>query len=96
MDVVNSVNGVPIRMTTERWYHIERVHNYLYGYYDDVLRTVEQPDVVTQGHGGSLIAHRGFGKKRYWAVVYKELKNDGFIITAYMTDRRKGRKVWPK
>lgn len=96
MDVVYSINGVPIRMTAERWYHIVVTHNDVAGYYDDVLRTVERPDVVTQGHRGSLIAYRGYGKRRYLAVIYKELRNDGFIITAYFTAERKGKKVWPK
>jgi len=96
MDIVYSVNGVPIRLTAERWYHIVETHDYLAGYYDAVLRTVEQPDVVTQGHRGSLIAYRGFGKKGYLAVIYKELRSDGFIITAYIATHRKGKKVWPK
>jgi hypothetical protein len=76
MDIVYSVNGVPIRMTSERWYHIVETHDYMGGYYHEVLRTVEHPDFVTQGYRGSLIAHRGFGRTGYLVVIYKELKSE--------------------
>ena len=54
MDIVHSVNGVPIRMTAERWKHIVENHNDLAGYYESVLRTVEGPDLVLPGYGGTL------------------------------------------
>ena len=59
MDVVHSVNGVPIRMTDERWKHIMENHNDLAGHYENVLETVENPDLVLPGYGGTLIALRG-------------------------------------
>ena len=69
------------------------------GHYDDVLDTVEEPDLVIQGYGGALIAIKGMGRKRYLGVIYKEFagRRDGFILSAYFTskiDRRKT--VWPK
>jgi hypothetical protein len=42
-DVAYSVDDVPIRLTTERWFHIVENHDDLAGCYDDVLRTVEEP-----------------------------------------------------
>ena len=50
MNIVHSVNNVPIRFPRERWFHIVENHNDLAGYYDDVLRTVEEPDLVLQGY----------------------------------------------
>jgi hypothetical protein len=44
MDVVYSINRVPIRLTDERWNHIINARDELVGYYDDCLRTVENPD----------------------------------------------------
>jgi len=96
MDVAYSVNGVPIRLTAERWFHIVENHDDLAGHYDDVLNTVENPDLILRGHRGSLIAVRGAGQGIYLAVVYRQLsQDDGFIITAFFTskvDRRKA--IW--
>lgn len=39
-DVALSVDGVPIRLTDERWVHIVENHDDLAGYYDDVLEAV--------------------------------------------------------
>lgn len=98
MDRVRSVNGVPIRLSHERWTHIVENHNDLAGYYDQVLATVEKPDLVVRGYGGALIALKGVAKGKYLAVVYKELSpKNGFIVSAYFTRRPdKRRKVWPK
>lgn len=98
MDRVRSVNGVPIRLTDERWRHIVESHNYLAGYYDQVLATVERPDCVIAGYGGALIAIKGIARRRYLAVVYKERSpNDGFVLSAYFTDQfSRRRRVWPK
>ncbi len=97
-DIAYSVDDVPIRLTTERWFHIVENHDDLAGRYDEVLCTVEEPDLIFRGYRGSLIAVRGFGRKRYLAVVYRQLSaEDGFIITAYFTskiDRRKA--IWKK
>ena len=77
------MNGVPIRLTEERWFHIVESHNDLAGHYDDVLNTIEHPDFVLKGYKGALIAIKGIAKRRYLAVVYKELKrNDGFVLSA--------------
>lgn len=86
MDVVNSVHGVPIRLTAERWQHIVDAHDEMAGYYDDCLQAVERPDLVLSGTGGSLKAVKGYGRNRYMVVVYRELsRTDGFVITAYFT-----------
>jgi hypothetical protein len=98
MDIVYSVNNIPIRMTTERWFHIVENHEDIASYYDEVLGTVEDPDIIIHGYKGLLIAHRGMGRNRYLAVVYKEIsKEDGFVITAYFTSKINRRNiVWKK
>ncbi len=88
MDLVTSKNGVPLRLTEERWFHIVENHDDMAGSYDDVLSAVENPDLVLNGFRGALIAIKEAGRRKYLAVVYKELsRNDGFIITAYYTSR---------
>ena len=98
MDVANSVNGVPIRLTEERWFHIVENHNDLAGHYDDVLNIIENPDFVLRGYKGALIAMKGIAKRRYLAVVYRELKrNDGFVLSAYIASKIKRRLIiWRK
>jgi hypothetical protein len=88
LDVAFSVNNVPIRMTDERWFHIVENHDYLAGYYDDILMTVERPDAVLRGYGSAIIATRSMGRNRYLNVIYKDISdNDGFIITAFITPK---------
>ena len=98
MDVAISIEGVPIHLTHERWFHIVENHDDVVGYYEDVLDTVENPDLVLRGYRDSLVAVRSYGRQRYLMVIYQQVSvDDGFIITAYFTrkiDRRKA--VWRK
>lgn len=97
MDIAISIEGVPIRLTHERWFHIVENHDDLAGYYEDVLDIVENPDLIIRGYQGSLVAVRSYGR-RYLMVIYRQVsREDGFIITAYFTskiDRRKA--LWNK
>ena len=71
-----SKNGVPIRLTKERWDHIVRNHDELKGLSDEVLLTVEDPDYIVKGWKNELLAVRKFVGDKYLVVVYKELGND--------------------
>jgi hypothetical protein len=78
----------------ERWFHIVENHDDLAGHYDDVLNTVESPDMIFQGDEGALVAAKGVALRRHLAVVYKEIgADDGFVITAYFTRRLARRTV---
>jgi hypothetical protein len=95
VDTTHSIDGVPIRLTEERWFHIVENHDEVAGYYDEVLNTVSDPEVVLPGHSGSLVAVRNYGQHRYLCVIYRQLSpSDGFIITAYFSreiDRKKAK-----
>ena len=94
MDVVISVNRVPIRLTDERWSHIVNAHDELAGYYDDCLQVIEDPDLVLAGFRGSLKAVKGYGRNRYLVVIYREVdRDDGFVVTAYFVRRIDRRKI---
>ncbi len=41
-DLVVSINGIPIRITAERWQHIVEHHDDLAGHYHDVLEAIEE------------------------------------------------------
>jgi hypothetical protein len=64
-------NGVPIRLTEERWFHIVENHDELAGLSDEVLMTVEYPDFIVKGWTDELLAVRRVNG-RYLVVVYKE------------------------
>ena len=86
---VNSVNGVPIRLTPERWFHIVENHDDLAGYFFSILEVIEYPDF-----NGTLKASKNFGKKKWLIVIYREVsKQDGFIITSYFVDKCPGGEV---
>lgn len=100
MRLATSRNGVPVRLTDERWAHIVEEHSELAGMRDDVLETVEQADRVLFGRDGELLAVKKLASQRTCVVVYLEtLPQDGFIITAFLMkrtaslDRREQR--WP-
>ena len=93
-----SVNGVPIRLTEERWRHIVNKHVDLLNYQQDILYVVENPEAIYRGQRGTLIAIRGYGRRGFLAVFYREIsQQDGFVITARFIIRRPGGvPVWPK
>ena len=82
---VKSVNGVIIRLTFERWYHISENHQELVGIPFEVLEVVSQPDIIIKGTTEELLALRKINQK-YLVSIYREVnKKDGFIITAFYT-----------
>lgn len=98
MDSVSSVNGVAIRLTAERWFHIVENHDDLAGYYDEVLTVVSDPEVVVPGYSGSLIAVRNYARRRYLCVIYREVTpDDSFVITAYFsTSVNRKKAIWKR
>jgi hypothetical protein len=98
-DVVKSKNGIPIRLSAERWTHITEGHNELAGLRDDVLEAVAFPERILTGNEGELLALRETESGKYLVVVDREFESDGFVITAFVTrrarslDRRK--QLWP-
>ena len=96
MDRAISINGIPIRLTHERWYHIIENHDDLASYFFDVLETIENPEFVVRGTQGALKAVRNMGKNKWLTVVYREVtKKDGFVITAYFLENKpNGDVVW--
>jgi hypothetical protein len=100
MEIIQSKNGVPIRLTKERWFHITEEHSEMAGHYFEVLETVESPDTIYRGRTEKCIAIKEIEVGKYIVVVYREIdKQDGFIITAFLTRRKKQlerrEKLWP-
>jgi len=98
MDIAFSIEGVPVRLTTERWFHIVENHDELAGYYDNVLETIEQPQWILRGHNGAFVAVQNYGHRRYLSVIDRQVSaDDGFVITAYFTtDLDREKIVWKR
>ena len=96
---VTSKNGVPIRLTEERWNHSVEEHGELAGRRLEVLATVSQPLRVLAGGMGEMLAVQEQELGKFLVVVYRELIFDGFIITAFLTRRtgalNRRKQLWP-
>ena len=98
-ETVYSKNGVPIRLTDERWAHIMEEHGELAGLRLEILETVANPTEIFAGNHGELLAVREVEPGKYLVVVYRESQHDGFIITAFLTRKghalRRRQRLWP-
>ena len=91
--VALSVNGVPIRLSSERWRHISEGHPDLADKQGDVVATIRSPDLVQKGDFGTLLAAKQ-QDAIYLVVVYRRLgPTDGFVVTAYRSRRLRQRDV---
>jgi len=74
MIVVLSKNRVPIRLSSERWEHIERRHPEMEKQKDMILEAVSDPDFIQQGDYGEFLAVKHFKKtpltEKYLIVAY--------------------------
>jgi hypothetical protein len=87
IDVVVSKDGLPIRLTDERWAHIIEEHAELAGMRQDVLATIDSPDRILAGSAGEKLALKELELGKHLVVVYREVQTDGFVITAFLTRR---------
>ena len=91
MRIVQSRNGVPIRLTEERWAHIRSRHPEVEEERERVLETISDPDMIQDGDTGELLAIRRYERTRlsskHMVVPYREVSTeDGFVLTAYLTN----------
>ena len=60
MIIVLSKNKVPVRLSSERWEHIERRHPEMRNQKERILETISNPDFIQQGDFGELLAIKFF------------------------------------
>lgn len=103
MEIIRSHDGVPIRLTDERWKHISENHPEMGSMRQEVLETVAEPELIQQGDSGELLAMRSYEStpmtSKYLVVPYREVsREDGFVLTAYLTNRPSGGRpvVWKR
>lgn len=99
IEKVLSKNDVLIRLTHERWTHIVEEHCELAGMRFEVLDTIANPSLILAGGAGELLAVQEIHPDRHLVAVYREIGNDGFIITAFITSKTKllnrRNQLWP-
>jgi hypothetical protein len=99
MSDTTSKNGVPIRLPDERWAHIMEEHAELAEMREQVLTAVADPERILAGGEGELLAVKTIEDGKWIVVAYRELAQDGFIITAFLTRRErslnKRSQLWP-
>jgi hypothetical protein len=65
----------------------------------DVLETIFNPERIFLGGVGELIDIRKMKSDKHLVVIYREQAEDGFIITAFLTNKArtlaKRRQIWP-
>lgn len=81
------VNQIAIRLTNERWQHIVSEHPEVEIYRVEILKTISDPERVLDGGEDELLAQREVEAGKWLIVVYREMVDDGFIITAFVTRR---------
>ena len=98
-EVVFSKNGVPIRLTDERWAHITDEHCELAGMRLEILEAVSAPHAIFEGNAGEFLAIQEIEQGKWIVVIYREQATDGFIITAFLTKRlhtiQRRPQIWP-
>ncbi len=94
-----SRNGISIRLSDGRWQHILTEHPELIDSKTEVLEVVSNPKYIFEGNNGELLTVREIHLGKWLVVAYRELIEDGFIITAFFTRRRqylnRRRQLWP-
>jgi hypothetical protein len=96
--VAHSVNGVPIRLTDERWAHILDSHPEVASYRETILDAVEKPDYILASRRGAFAAVIVLGHRAFLHVFYVEKgRRDGFILSALLEEKMdKAKIVWRK
>jgi len=63
------------------------------------LETVTNPARVYAGHAGERLAIREIDAAKWLVAVYREVGDDGFVITAFLTRRiasfERRKQLWP-
>jgi hypothetical protein len=98
LGTADSVNGVPIRLTDERWEHILDSHPELVSFRETLLDAVENPDYILTSRRGALTAVAVLGRRAFLHVFYVEKsRRDGFIISALVEEKmNKAKIIWRK
>lgn len=94
---ISTIIGSRIRTTKNYWSLILQKHPEMKGYLTLVKNTLKMPDMITKSKIDKTVFLFYRKINSYWiCVVSKCVLLDGFVITAYITDKiKEGEKIWP-
>lgn len=102
MKIVHDCFGRSVRLTDERIAHILQ-HQEMADMEAEIDRVLQTPSEVriSRSDGTVQLFYEYYAKTRvggkWLCVVVKYASVDGFVVTAYLTDRLKtGETIWPK
>ncbi len=92
-------HGRHIRLTDAQRSHISFFHPETLIDITKIEATLHEPDLLAQGATkDTLIYYKFFPETivtgKFLAIVVKQLDDEGFIVTAYFTDRIKREAIW--
>ncbi|MEA2089825.1 MAG: hypothetical protein U9O89_03590 [Thermoproteota archaeon] len=94
--------GKVVSLDEDRWHHVLE-HPEMQNQLDRIKKTVVNPDEVRESvHDSSVFLFYKLYEKtsvteKYLLIIVKTLNREGFIVTAFFTDRvKKGGVVWKK
>lgn len=93
-------NGKLVHLTEERWKHIKS-HPFMHNQLEGIKNALTKPLTIRkeEDEGDVLYFYLEFKKnnpaERYLMVAAKYLNGDGFIITAFFTNKVTG-EIWKK
>lgn len=101
MQILRDFDGRAIRLTDERREHILS-HPEMSGLEDSISEVLATPEAVVRSRSDpeARLYYRHYlgtavGDK-FLCVVVKVTGADGFVVTAYLTDRvKEGNRIWP-
>jgi len=101
MKIVRDCFGRTVRLTDERIAHVLR-HPEMAGMEQAIGRVLESPAEVRVSRADDTVQlfYEFYAETRvggnWLCVVVKYQQDDGFMVTAYLTDRLKpGERIWP-
>jgi|SRR3989344_2956393 len=92
---ITDKTGRKIRLPNKQWRHIMKKHPYMEKYLEEIKETLKIPDKITEYSPDETIRYyyrryKYVKSPNYFIlVIVKYLNGEGFVITAYFTDKLK-------
>ncbi len=103
MKIIVDIFERKVRLTDERFRHINSTHPEIQGEHEKIAETLQNPDEIRQSNADEQVElwYRHYEMtvvgEKFMCVSVKNLKVDFFVITAYFTDKiKKGELLWRK
>lgn len=81
-----SINDIAIEIPADRWTIITEAHPEVAQYLNDIIETIEDPDIVYAGTGQRSVAVKEIERGKFLSVLYNESADTrSRLITVFLT-----------